>query len=37
VVFGGKSVLLEDLLALMPRCLESLEAIQPGQVIRIGD
>jgi hypothetical protein len=36
VVFCGKSVLLEDLLALMPRCLKCLEAIQPGQVVRIG-
>jgi hypothetical protein len=36
VVFCGKSVLLEDLLALLPRCLECLDALQPGQVIRIG-
>jgi len=36
IVFCGKSVLLEDLLPLMPACLTRLETIEPGQIVRIG-
>jgi hypothetical protein len=36
VIFCGKSVLLEDLLPLVPDCLAHLESIQPGQIVRIG-
>lgn len=36
VIFCGKSVLLEDLIPLVPTCLEHLKSIRPGQVIRIG-
>lgn len=35
VIFCGKSVLLEDLIPLVPTCLEHLKSIRPGQVIRI--
>src|SRR5215467_2593783 len=37
VIFCGKSVLLEDLIPLIPACLEHLTSIQPGQVVRSGD
>lgn len=37
VIFGGKSVLFEDLLPLMSTCLDHLKSIRPGQVVRIGD
>jgi len=36
IIFCGKSVLLEDLLPLMPGCLDSIKSIQSGQVVRIG-
>jgi hypothetical protein len=36
VIFCGKSVVLEDLLPLVPDCLDSIKSIQPGQVVRIG-
>lgn len=36
IVFCGESVLFEDLLPLMVTCLNHLNSIQPGQVIRIG-
>ena len=35
IIFCGKSVLLEDLVPLMPVCLAHLESIEPGQVVRI--
>jgi uncharacterized protein (DUF433 family) len=35
IIFCGKSVLLEDLVPLMPACLTHLESIKPGQVVRI--
>ncbi|MGB2621399.1 MAG: DUF5615 family PIN-like protein [Candidatus Acidiferrum sp.] len=37
IIFCGRSVLLEDLLPLVPDCLARLESIQSGQVVRIGD
>ncbi|HVH72506.1 MAG TPA: hypothetical protein VNB49_15545 [Candidatus Dormibacteraeota bacterium] len=37
IVFSGQSVLFEDLLPLMPTCLDHLKSIRPGQVVRIGD
>ena len=37
IVFCGRSVLLEDLLPLMPSCLDHLKSIRPGHVVRIGD
>jgi hypothetical protein len=37
IVFCGKSVLFEDLLPLMTNCLDHLNTIRPGEVIRIGD
>lgn len=37
IVFCGKSILFEDLLPLMPACLNHLKSIEPGQVVRIGD
>ena len=37
IVFSGQSVLFEDLLPLMPTCLNYLKSIRPGQVVRIGD
>jgi|SRR5580692_3009428 hypothetical protein len=36
VIFCGKSVLLEDLVPLVPDCLKRLESIQAGEVARIG-
>ena len=36
VIFCGESVLLEDLLLLMPECLARLKSIRPGEVVRIG-
>ncbi|MHB8500393.1 MAG: DUF5615 family PIN-like protein [Candidatus Acidiferrales bacterium] len=36
IIFCGKSVLLEDLLPLVPACLAHLESIQSGQMVRIG-
>jgi hypothetical protein len=36
VIFCGKSILLEDIVPLVPTCLDHLKSIQPGQVIRIG-
>jgi hypothetical protein len=35
IISCGKSVLLEDLVPLMPACLAHLEPIEPGQVVRI--
>jgi hypothetical protein len=35
IIFCGKSVLLEDLVPLMPACLAHLESIKPGQIGRI--
>lgn len=35
IIFCGKSVLLEDLLPLMPACLTHIESIRPGQIVRI--
>ncbi|HKV61209.1 MAG TPA: hypothetical protein VJO16_04800 [Candidatus Acidoferrum sp.] len=37
IIFCGKSVLLEDLLPLLPDCLDSIKSIQAGQVVRIGE
>ncbi len=36
IIFCGSSVLLENLLPLVPDCLAQLESIQPGQVVRMG-
>jgi hypothetical protein len=36
IIFCGKSVLLEDLLPLVPECLDAIKSIQAGQVVRIG-
>jgi len=36
IIFCGKSVLLEDLLPLVPDCLDAIKSIQAGQVVRIG-
>jgi|SRR5579859_1651 len=36
IIFCGESVLLEDLVPLMPACLAHLESIKPGQIIKIG-
>jgi hypothetical protein len=36
IIFCGKSVLLEDLVSLMPDCVARLKSIQPGEVVRIG-
>ena len=36
IIFCGRSVLLEDLIPLIPACLEHLKSIKPGQVARIG-
>ena len=35
IIFCGKSVLLEDLVPLVPACLAQVESIQPGQVVRV--
>jgi len=37
VIFCGRSVLLEDLIPLIPTCLQHLKSLQPGQVVRIDD
>jgi hypothetical protein len=37
VIFCGTSVLLEDLLQLLPDCLTSLKSVQPGEVVKLGD
>jgi hypothetical protein len=37
VIFCGRSVLLEDLVPLVPDCLAYLESIQSGQVVRLGE
>ena len=36
IIFCGRSVLLEDLILLIPTCLEHLKSIKSGQVVRIG-
>ena len=36
IIFCGKSVLLEDLVPLVPDCLDAIKSIQAGQVVRIG-
>jgi predicted nuclease of predicted toxin-antitoxin system len=36
VMFVGKSVLLEDLVPLVPACLAKLESIRPGGMVQIG-
>jgi hypothetical protein len=36
IIFLGESVLLEDLVRLVPACLARLESVQPGEVARIG-
>jgi hypothetical protein len=36
IIFCRKSVLLEDLVPLVPDCLDSIKSIQAGQVVRIG-
>lgn len=36
IIFCGRSVLLEDLVLLIPACLEHLKSIKSGQVVRIG-
>lgn len=36
IIFCGRSVLLEDLMPLIPACLEHLKSIESGQVVRIG-
>ena len=37
IIFCGESILLEDLLTLVPDCLAHLGSIQPGQIVRIGN
>jgi hypothetical protein len=37
VIFCGRSVLLEDLIPLIPTCLQHLKSLQPGQVVRIDE
>jgi len=37
VIFCGRSVLLEDLVLLVPDCLAHLKSIRSGQVVRIGE
>ena len=37
VIFCGTSVLLEDLVLLVPDCLAHLKSIRSGQVVRIGE
>jgi len=37
IIFCGKSVLLEDLLPLVPECLARLRSMQPGQIVRMGE
>jgi uncharacterized protein DUF5615 len=36
IIFCGDSILLEDLVPLMPACLAQLKMIRPGQMVRIG-
>jgi len=36
VVFCGRSILLEDLVLLIPICLKRLTSIRPGEMVRIG-
>jgi hypothetical protein len=36
IIFCGRSVLLEDLIPLIPACMEHLKSIKSGQVVRIG-
>jgi len=36
VVFCGRSILLEDLVLLIPICLKHLASIRPGEMVRIG-
>lgn len=36
VIFCGKSVLLEDLVPLVPACLTAFKSLRAGQVVRIG-
>jgi hypothetical protein len=37
IIFCGKSILLEDLLTLVPDCLAHRGSIQPGQLVRMGN
>ena len=37
IIFCGRSILLEDLLTLVPDCLAHLGSIRPGQIVRIGN
>jgi uncharacterized protein DUF5615 len=37
IIFCGRSVLLEDLMLLVPDCLAHLKTIRLGQVVRIGE
>src|SRR5580704_10962862 len=37
IIFCGRSVLLEDLVPLVPDCLARLTSIRSGQVVRIGE
>ena len=37
IIFSGKSVLLEDLVLLVPECLAHLKSIRSGQIVRIGE
>jgi len=37
IIFCGKSVLLEDLVPLVPGCLAHLDSLRPGQIIQIGE
>ena len=36
IIFCGRSVLLEDLILLVPACLEHLKSIKSGQIVKIG-
>ena len=36
VILQAKSIQLNDLISLMPACLDHLKVIQPGQIVRIG-
>ena len=36
IIFCGDSILMEDLVLLMPACLAQLKMIRPGQIVRIG-
>jgi len=37
IIFRGRSVLLEDLVPLIPACLAQLKIIRPGQMVKIGE